>query len=80
MTVLYCTILVYVFSGGDGGEGGEEEDAGAQRTGETSGGGERTRAGAETGHTLSPLTCCFLLLCSYEEMLRFCAGVCSGGG
>lgn len=36
---------------GDGGTGGEEEDAGSQRAGETSGGGERTPAGAETGHT-----------------------------
>lgn len=54
-------LLVFVFSGGDGGEGGEEEDAGAQRAGETAGGRERTTAGTETGHTFS------LSVCSHEE-------------
>lgn len=39
-------------TGGVGGERGEEEDAGAQRAGETSGGWERATPGTETGHTL----------------------------
>lgn len=36
---------------GNGGEGGEEADAGAERAGETTGGGEGTTPGAETGPT-----------------------------
>lgn len=36
---------------GNGGEGGEEADAGAERAGETTGGGEGTTPGAETGTT-----------------------------
>lgn len=35
----------------NGGEGGEEADAGAERAGETTGGGEGTTSGAETGPT-----------------------------
>lgn len=68
-------------TGGAGGEGGEEEDAGAQRAGETSGGRERTTTGTETGHTRThtPLKC-FLPVCSYKEILRLFAGVYSGGG
>ena len=63
-----------------GGERGEEEDAGAQRAGETSGGGERATPGTETGHTLTPLGSWILPVCSYEEKLRLCVGVYSGGG
>lgn len=56
---------------GDGGKAGEEEDAGAPRAGKTSGGGERTTAGAETGHGrlwrngVVPA-------CSHEVTLSFC--------
>lgn len=38
-------------TGGDGGEGGEEEDAGTQRAGETPGRREGKTAGTETGRS-----------------------------
>lgn len=42
---------MFFHAAGNGGEGGEEADAGAERAGETTGGGEGTTPGAETGPT-----------------------------
>lgn len=56
--LLSCTDLSCVvwFSGRDGGEGGEEEDAGAQGSGKKAGRRESAAAGTETGQGLSPLS------------------------
>lgn len=40
---------------------------------------ERERLLEQKQVTHTHLSKCFLLVCSYEEMLRFCTGLCSGG-
>lgn len=77
---IYACCFKTPYTDGDGGKGGEEEDAGAQGAGAASGGGARATPGAEAGHARLSAAVSSTPTPSHEDSLRLCAALCSGGG